>query len=206
MALSFELRQVVHYLAAEEGCAIFQGWLIDDYLGTLRLDTLHDALDSTLAEVVAVRLHRQAIHTYHTGVLLAGIIAVVIGIAIVPRFFQYRIGDIVLSRAIALHNRLNQVLRHIGVVRQELFGVLRQTVATIAEAWVVIVCADTWIQAHTLDDCLRVQALHLGIGVQLVEVAHSQCQIRIGEEFHCLCLGQTHEQRVDVLLDGSLLQ
>ncbi len=45
MALGLERRQVVDHLTAEEGSAVFERWLIDDYLGALCLDTLHDALD-----------------------------------------------------------------------------------------------------------------------------------------------------------------
>ena len=46
--------EVVLNSTAEEGAALFQSWLIDDYLCTLCLDTLHDALNSRLAEVIAV--------------------------------------------------------------------------------------------------------------------------------------------------------
>ena len=44
MALCLEGFEVVLYSATEEGAALFQGWLIDDYLSTLSLDTLHNAL------------------------------------------------------------------------------------------------------------------------------------------------------------------
>ena len=54
--------------------------------------------------------------------------------------------------------------------------------------------------------CARVQALRLGVGVELVEVGDAQCQIRVGEQLDGLGLGEAHEQRVDVLLDGPLLQ
>lgn len=46
MALCLEDFEVVLYSTAEEGASLFQGWLIDNYLSTLCLDTLHDALDS----------------------------------------------------------------------------------------------------------------------------------------------------------------
>ena len=45
MALCLEDFEVVLDSTAEEGAALFQGWLIDDYLSTLCLDTLHDTLD-----------------------------------------------------------------------------------------------------------------------------------------------------------------
>lgn len=45
MALCFEGLEIVLNSTTEEGAALFQGWLIDNYLSTLCLDTLHDALD-----------------------------------------------------------------------------------------------------------------------------------------------------------------
>ena len=54
MALCLEGFEVVLYSATEEGATLFQGWLVDDYLSTLCLDTLHDALNGGLAEVIAV--------------------------------------------------------------------------------------------------------------------------------------------------------
>ena len=66
--------------------------------------------------------------------------------------------------------------------------------------------ADARVEAHAVDDLARVQALRLGVGVELVEVGDAQCQIRVGEQLHGLGLGEAHEQRVDVLLDGPLLQ
>ena len=45
MTLGFELFEVIHDLAAEEGGAVLKGWLVDDDLGSLCLDALHDALD-----------------------------------------------------------------------------------------------------------------------------------------------------------------
>ena len=50
--LSLELGEVIDYETAEEGAAIFEGWFIDDDIGTLSLDALHDALYGRLTEVV----------------------------------------------------------------------------------------------------------------------------------------------------------
>ena len=50
------------------------------------------------------------------------------------------------------------------------------------------------------------KALHLGIGIQLVEIADAQGKIGVGKQLDCLRLGKSHEQRVDILLDGALLQ
>ena len=61
--LVLEGGEVVHYFAAEEGAAVGERRLVDYYVGALGFDALHDALDCRLAEVVAVRLHRQAVNT-----------------------------------------------------------------------------------------------------------------------------------------------
>ena len=66
LALGFELIEVVDDLRAKERFAIGNGWLIDDDFCTFGLDALHNALDSTLAEVIAVRLHSEAIDTNDT--------------------------------------------------------------------------------------------------------------------------------------------
>ena len=46
--------QVILYSTTEEGATLLQCWLIDDELSTLCLDTLHEALNGRLAEVIAV--------------------------------------------------------------------------------------------------------------------------------------------------------
>ena len=133
MALCLELLQVVYHLAAKEGGAILQGWLVDDDLSALCLDALHDALDGALPEVIAVRLHRQAIDTDDAGVLPRLVVNIVIGIAIISCLLEHGISDIVLAGAVTLNNSLNQVLWNIGIVCQKLFGILRKEVADITE-------------------------------------------------------------------------
>ena len=63
--------------------------------------------------------------------------------------------------------------------------------------------ADPRIQADAVDDGLRVEPLHLGIGVQVVEITDAQRQVGIGEKLDCLRLGTPHEKDGDVLLDGT---
>ena len=72
LALRFESVQVVHYLAAEEGAAVFQCRLVDDYFRTFGFHPLHYALDAGLAEVIAVRLHGQAVNADSALALLVG--------------------------------------------------------------------------------------------------------------------------------------
>ena len=76
----------------------------------------------------------------------------------------------------------------------------------ITEARIVVMRTNARIQTHAVDDSLRIQPLHLRISIQLVEVAYSQSKISIGEKLHSLSLLHTHEERIDVLLDGTLLQ
>ncbi len=65
---------------------------------------------------------------------------------------------------------------------------------------------NTRIQANTVNDLLCVQSLHLGIGIQFVEVADTQCQISVGKQLNCLCLSKAHEQSVDIFLNSTFLQ
>ena len=119
---------------------------------------------------------------------------------------EHSVGDEILAGAVALYNGLDQILGHVGIVCQQLLGILRQTVAAISERWIIVEGADARVQSHTRYDGLGVESLHFGIGVQLVEVAYSERQVGVGEEFHRLSLCESHEEGVDVLLDGSLLQ
>ena len=65
---------------------------------------------------------------------------------------------------------------------------------------------DTRIQTYALNDRLRIQPFHLRIGVQFIEIADAQSQIRISEQFNRLRFGQTHDTRLDILLERSFLQ
>ncbi len=89
--------------------------------------------------------------------LLAGIIAVVIGIAVIASLLEYGISDIVLTGTVTLYDCLNQVLWNIGIVCQELLGILWQAITAIAEAWVVVMGADAWVKTYAIDDCLGIQ-------------------------------------------------
>ena len=66
--------------------------------------------------------------------------------------------------------------------------------------------ADTRVEAYALDDGLCVETLHLSVSIKLIEVAHTQCEVSIGEELHSLSLGKSHEERVDILLQRTFLQ
>lgn len=176
---ALELGDVVDHLAAEEGRAVLQRRLVDNDLGALGLDPLHDALDGALAEIVAVGLHRETVDPDHAFLLAGAVVLAVLGIIAGP--LEHLVGDEVLPGAVGLHNGLDKVLRHVGVVRQQLFGVLREAIAAVAEGRIVVVRADARIQTHAVDNGPRVESLHLRIGVQLVEIADAEGKVGVGE-------------------------
>ena len=62
------------------------------------------------------------------------------------------------------------------------------------------------VKTYTIDDCLGIESLYLCVCIQLIEVAYSECQIGIGEELDCLCFLHSHEEGIDVFLDGTFLE
>lgn len=115
VAAILEGRQVVRHHAAEELRRVERG-LAGHHGDALGLDALHDALDGACAEVVGVRLHGQAVHAHH-GLLLA---------LVHQRHHavDHLLGHEVLAGAVGLHDGLDEVLRHVLVVGQQLLGVL----------------------------------------------------------------------------------
>ena len=140
LTLLLEFCQIIHHLTTEERLAIGNRWLIDDHLGTLGLDALHDALDGALAEVIAVGLHGEAVDTNDATLLAMGI-PLAAGF-VIASLTQYLVGNEVLTSAITLDNGGHHLLGHIGIVGQQLLGVLRQAVAAIAKRGVVVMGAD----------------------------------------------------------------
>ena len=92
------------------------------------------------------------------------------------------IDDKLFARAVGIDNGANQVLGDVLEVGEELLGILGQAVPAVAEAGVVVMDPDARVQADSLDNVARVEALALGIGVELVEVRNPQRQIRVGKE------------------------
>ena len=92
VALGLELGQIVRDITAEELRRV-QGRLVNHHGHALGLDALHDALDGARAEVVAVRLHGQAVHA-DDGLLLALV-------DLAPHHLQHLAGDEVFAGALA---------------------------------------------------------------------------------------------------------
>lgn len=107
VAAGLEGLQVVRDLGAEELRRVQRG-LVDHHGHALGLHALHDALDGARAEVVGVRLHRQAVHA-HDRPLLAGVHAV-------PHHLEHLVCHEVLAGAVGLDDGLDQVLGHVFVV------------------------------------------------------------------------------------------
>ena len=66
--------------------------------------------------------------------------------------------------------------------------------------------ADARVKTYAVNDLLRVQALALRVGIQLIEIGNAQRQIGVGEQLDGFGLGKAHEERINVLLDGTFLQ
>ena len=127
MRALLELIKVVDHFGAKEGRTVFERGFIDDNRRPLGLDALHHTLNGALAEVVGVGLHGQAIHTNHGLMFLAGV-PFTVG-AIGTSKLEYAVGDEVFAGGVGFHDGLDEVLRHILVVGEQLLGVLGQAVA-----------------------------------------------------------------------------
>ena len=204
MASGLELVKVIYDCGAEECRAVFKCRFVDDDFRALGLDALHHALNGALAEVVGVRLHCQAIYPYHARVLFGAVPLAVA--AVVTSLVKNGIGDEVFPRAVRFDDRLNQVFWNILVVCQELLCVLRETVATVAKGWVVVVSADSRVKPHAFDDGLRIKTFDFGISIKFIEVADTQGEVGVGEELYSFSLFHSHEKSINVFLDCALLQ
>lgn len=177
VAAGLEVGKIVRHLAAEEVGGVERG-LVHEHGHALGLDALHDALDARGTEVVAVVLHGQSVDAYDGG-MNAGVDQLI-------HLLQDLVGDEVLAGAVRVHDGLDEVLRHVFVVGQELLCVLRQAVAAVAERGVAVEGADAGLEAHAADDVAGGEAPALAIGIELVEVSNPERQVGVREELHGL--------------------
>ena len=66
--------------------------------------------------------------------------------------------------------------------------------------------ADAWIEADAVDDVLRAEMLHFGVGVEFVEVGDTKGKVGVGEELDCFGFGEAHEEGFDVFLQCAFLE
>ena len=66
--------------------------------------------------------------------------------------------------------------------------------------------ADARVKTHAVDNILCIKLFHLGIGVELVEIRHTQREISIGEQLDGFRLCESHEKGVDVFFECPFLQ
>jgi hypothetical protein len=92
--------------ARVEKNAFLHYWLVDDDFDALGLNAFHNALNTGGSEVVRIAFHDKAVDTYSSGLTLQDVT-----------------GDEVLAGVIRFDDSVYKVLRHIVVVREQLFGV-----------------------------------------------------------------------------------
>lgn len=117
VAALLEGLEVARDLGAEEVAAAVR-WLVHQHGHALCLHALHDALNRGGAEVVGPGLHGEAEHA-DQRLCHAGVDELV-------HALQHLVGHEVLAGAVGLDDRLDEVLRNVLVVGQELLGVLGQ--------------------------------------------------------------------------------
>ena len=81
-----------------------------------------------------------------------------------------------------------------------MFCILGETVSAVSERGVVVVVADSGIEADAGDDLLRIESVGFGEGVELVEIGHSHGEIGVGEQFDGFGLGRSHGESFDILV------
>ena len=66
--------------------------------------------------------------------------------------------------------------------------------------------ADTGVEADAVNDGLGVEALHFGVGVELVEIRNAQSEVSVGEELHGFGFLHADEEHGNVLFDSGFLE
>lgn len=100
---------VEKYLGTESGelPVDYKFYCMNGKASSVRLDALHDTLNRTLAEVVAVALHSQAVNADSHRFFLFLVVLVVLVIAVVASQLQDTISDKVFTSSITFDNRLD---------------------------------------------------------------------------------------------------
>ena len=179
-----ECRQVVYHAGMEEIRRVQRGLINDDF-NPLCFNALHHALNGGSAEIVGGGLHGESVDADDFRLSR-----------------ENHVSDVVFPRAVRRDDGGDKVLRHVAVVREKLLRILREAVAAVAEGGVIVEIADARIEADTFDDLRRIQAAHFRIGVELIEVGHTESEIGIRKKLDRFRFGGAGEEHGDVLLDG----
>lgn len=145
------------YFATEEVSGV-QSWLIYDHGNALCLKPFHNTLNRRLTEVVGTGFHGQAVDADNR-------------IANIFNPVKNFVGDKVFTGTVSIHNCLDQILRNLVIVGEQLLGVLWQAVTAVSEAWIVVTVADARIKANAVNDFASVQSAAFSISVKLIEMA-----------------------------------
>src|SRR5690625_4175058 len=199
-ALRFKGRQVVDDRGVIEMTGL-EHRLINNDVKAFGLEAFHDALYGRVTKVVTALFHDQAVNADGVGkgflrdaagiAIEGGVVALVAGGLGGPYLqgLDNVIGDEILAGAVGIDDGTDEVIGHVAVVGQQLFGVLGQTIPAIAKGGVVVMRADAGIEADALDDLAGIELVAKGVGVQLIEKSHPHGQKGIGKQFDGLGLG-----------------
>lgn len=121
VAHALEFVQVAYHAGVEE-MLVAQVRLVNHDLDALSLDALHDALDAGGSKVVRAGFHDEAVDADDGGRLLRRVTPRNDGLFSTLDHFA---GDEIFARAVGADDGLDEGLRHVGVVGQQLFGVFR---------------------------------------------------------------------------------
>lgn len=147
-----EIAEIVGDLAALEVGLVQRGF-VDEHGDAIGFELLHHVLDGGLAEIVGTGLHGQPVDADNRV------------LNVLDAFHHFGSHEF-FACAVRVHNGFDKVLRHLIVVGKQLLGVLRQAIAAIAEAGIVVAIADAWVKTYAVDDFTGIQSAAFRIGVQ----------------------------------------
>ena len=133
-----EIAEIVGDLAALEVGLVQRGF-VDEHGDAIGFELLHHVLDGGLAEIVGTGLHGQPVDADDRV------------LNVLDALHHFGCHEF-LACAVCIHNGFDKVLRHLIVVGKKLLGVLRQAVAAVTEAGIVVAVADARIEAYAVDD------------------------------------------------------
>lgn len=183
LAQLLKLFEIIDHQTAKECGSVLERRFVDNDLCALCLDAFHHTLNAALAEIVAIALHCQAIDSDGAGFLFLCTIIILVGIVIITSLVEHTVGNEILSGSVTFHDGLNQVLRNVSIVGEQLLGVFREAITSVSERRIIIESSDAWIESYTIDNGFGVESFHFCISVQFVEIAYTQGEVGVGKSF-----------------------